>query len=113
MPRRDALPPGLIPRFLSRDEAAAYVGVSGNVWDAEVRAGWWPPPLRRGARDGRLTWDRHLIDTYADRRSGLTAQKEIADSAVDPIAVAEAMALERCYGPTTKQRRQAGRPKAA
>jgi hypothetical protein len=113
MPRRDILPAGLVPRFLSRDEAAAYVGVSANVWDSEVRAGWWPPPLRRGAMEGRLTWDRHLIDTYADRRSGLTAEKAITDPAADPLAVAEAIALERCYGPAPKQRRQAGRPQAA
>jgi len=59
------------PRLLSRDEAARYVGVSAAVFDEEVRAGLWPPAWRRGARNGRLTWDRKMLDLAADRASGL------------------------------------------
>jgi hypothetical protein len=61
------------PRFLSREQAAAYVGVCPNVFDSEVRDGIWPPAQRRGARLGRLTWDLKLLDLYADRYSGLAS----------------------------------------
>jgi len=55
------------PRYLSREDAAAYVGVSPGVFDEEVKQGLWPPPLRRGERAGRLTWDRVGLDHAADR----------------------------------------------
>jgi hypothetical protein len=59
------------PRMLGREEAARYLGVSDDVFDQEVRAGLWPPALRRGLRGGRLTWDRLALDRAADRASGL------------------------------------------
>ncbi|CAH2601917.1 conserved protein of unknown function [Rhodovastum atsumiense] len=49
------LPPA---RYLTQEQAAAYVGVSVRTFAAEVANGRWPPPLRRGARGGALTWDR-------------------------------------------------------
>jgi hypothetical protein len=60
------------PRFLSRDEAARYLGVSVDVFAAEVTDGIWPQGFRRGTRGGRVTWDRLLLDLAADRCSGLT-----------------------------------------
>jgi len=59
------------PRFLSREEAAGYVGVSEPIFDAEVTDGKWPAGLRRGKKGGRITWDRVAIDRAADRQSGL------------------------------------------
>lgn len=59
------------PRFLSREDAAAYVGVSPNTFDTEVKAGLWPPAMRRGAKLRAVTWDRHALDAMADRHSGL------------------------------------------
>ena len=56
------------PRYLSRDEAAAYVGVSVGKFDAEVQTGIWPAPMRRGSR---VTWDRFALDRMADAHSGL------------------------------------------
>jgi hypothetical protein len=35
------------PRYLSREEAAHYVDVPPEVFDAEVQAGEWPRPRRR------------------------------------------------------------------
>jgi hypothetical protein len=61
------------PRFLSRAQAAAYVGVSVDVFDAEVASGKWPPGVPRGAKGGKLTWDRCALDIAADRLSGLGA----------------------------------------
>ena len=48
--RQALLPAGLAPLYLSREEAAAYVGVSVDTFIAEVREGWWPEPVRRGGR---------------------------------------------------------------
>jgi hypothetical protein len=59
------------PRYLSRDEAARYVGVSAEMFDEEVAGGHWPGPRRRGRAGGRLTWDRLLLDAAADRDSGI------------------------------------------
>lgn len=57
------------PRMLSRDQAAAYVGVSTGTFAREVAAGFWPAPLERGRRQ---TWDRAAIDRMLDQRGGLT-----------------------------------------
>lgn len=61
------------PRYLARDEAARYVGVSASEFDREVATGIWPGPTRRGAKGSRLTWDRNALDAAADRRSGIEA----------------------------------------
>lgn len=67
------------PRFLSREESAAYVGVSVGLFDDEVSAGKWPPGMRRGKKDGRITWDRVALDRAADHHSGLGAGPEEDD----------------------------------
>lgn len=59
------------PRWLSRMQAAAFVGVSATLFDAEVKAGLWPGPIRRGARGGRITWDRKALEDASDKLSGL------------------------------------------
>jgi len=64
MPRT---PPAL-RRYLTEDEAAAYLAVSAPVFRDEVRRGLWPRPLRR---DGRPMWDRAALDARADALSGL------------------------------------------
>ena len=59
------------PRYLSREQAAAYVGVSPDTFENEVARGYWPAARRRGDKGGRLTWDRCALDAAADRDSGL------------------------------------------
>jgi predicted DNA-binding transcriptional regulator AlpA len=59
------------PRLLSREQAAAYVGVSPSTFDHEVRAGTWPAPMKRGRRP---TWDRAQIDRVLDIRAGLVTE---------------------------------------
>lgn len=78
-------------RFLTRDQAAAYLGVSARTFDAEVGAGMWPAAFRRGGKSTALTWDRHLLDRAADRLSGLAESVAVTDAALD---AAEARALE-------------------
>lgn len=61
--RHSALPPTLAPRGLSRDEAAAYIGVSPRMFDEMVRDGRMPKAKRINAR---AVWDRRRIDTSFD-----------------------------------------------
>lgn len=57
------------PLYLSRDEAARYVGVSPNTFDAEVMAGMWPGPMKRGSKGSRVTWYRPAIEQAAEERA--------------------------------------------
>ena len=55
-----AAPPGnKIPRGLSREQAAAYVGVSPTLFDDLVRTGSMPKPKRIRSR---TVWDRLALD---------------------------------------------------
>lgn len=51
---------GLEPRGLSREQAAAYIGVGAVKFDAMVDDGRMPRPKRI---DGRRVWDRRQLDT--------------------------------------------------
>lgn len=112
-----ATAPLLQPRFLSREEAAEYVGVSPTTFDAEVRAGVWPAAMARGAKGGRLTWDKRLLDARADQIGGLlditgqtaatVPQGADADAAMDDH-------WDRCIDAATKKLQpRAGRQKAS
>jgi predicted DNA-binding transcriptional regulator AlpA len=64
------------PRFLSKEEAAHYLGVGSSTFDHEVKSGIWPQPLRRGKKGRQVTWDRTALDIAADRLSGLMKDAE-------------------------------------
>jgi len=51
--------------MLSREEAAAFVGVSATVFDEEVAAGMWPQPIRRGRKGTKPTWSVAALDARA------------------------------------------------
>jgi hypothetical protein len=53
------LPSSLPPRGLSRVEAAAYVGVSANLFDVMVKDGRMPSPK---TINSRRVWDRVRLD---------------------------------------------------
>lgn len=57
-------PPAIQPRLLSREEAAAYCGVSPASLDANCPV----KPIRIGRR---ALWDRRALDTWLDGASGL------------------------------------------
>lgn len=57
--RQTVLPPSLPPIGLSREEAAAYVGLGCTKFDALVKDGRMPRPKRV---DGRLIWHRPQLD---------------------------------------------------
>ena len=50
------LPP---PRGLSREQAAAYIGVGANLFDEMVEDGRMPKPKTINRRN---VWDRHELD---------------------------------------------------
>jgi predicted DNA-binding transcriptional regulator AlpA len=55
----NVLPQSLAPRGLSREQAAAYVGVSPSLFDMLVKDGRMPGPKRINAR---AVWDRIELD---------------------------------------------------
>lgn len=63
-----ALPPMLPPRGLSREAAAAYVGVSATKFDQLVADSRMPHPKRV---DGRRIWDRLALDAAFDALSDI------------------------------------------
>ena len=93
------------PRYLSRQQAAVYLGVSPDTFDGEVQKGVWPAPKRRGSKGGRLTWDRHALDAAADRDSG-------TDRSRSACTVFDGRVGARSRG-ETKRKRTERRSKAA
>lgn len=63
----------LVPRLLSREMAARYVGLSPNTFDKEVRAGTFPRSVALRASTRKL-WDRVALDRALD--SSLTGGQE-------------------------------------
>ena len=53
------LPQSLAPRGLSREQAAAYVGISPSLFDMLIKDGRMPTPKRINAR---TVWDRLQVD---------------------------------------------------
>jgi hypothetical protein len=53
----------VIPRALSRLEAATYVGIGGTLFDEMVATGKPPKPFRIR---GRVLWDRYRLDVAID-----------------------------------------------
>ncbi|MCB0221066.1 MAG: hypothetical protein KDH09_15320 [Chrysiogenetes bacterium] len=58
------------PRGLNREQAAAYIGVGTTLFDAMVKDGRMPDPIRIGAR---AIWDRWKLDAAFDNLSRPTA----------------------------------------
>jgi integrase len=50
------------PILLTREQAAAYVAVSVETFEAEVKRGMWPRPIQRGEKGGKRTWVRSQLD---------------------------------------------------
>ncbi len=55
----NVLPQSLAPRGLSREQAAAYVGISASLFDMAMKDGRMPGPKRINAR---MVWDRLKLD---------------------------------------------------
>jgi excisionase family DNA binding protein len=57
------LEPQIMPRGLSRSEAASYIGISSSLFDQMVRDGRMPKPIRIGSR---VLWDKRELDEAFD-----------------------------------------------
>lgn len=77
--RSSVLPANLPPRGLSREEAAAYVGISPSLFDRLVKEGVLPKPVHLG---GRIVWDRTRLDL------AFGALSDLSTAADDPWASA-------------------------
>jgi predicted DNA-binding transcriptional regulator AlpA len=66
---------GLLPRLMSREEAAHYVHLSPTAFDIEVAAGTFPPPFRLRVVRRRL-WDVRAIDAAIDRMGEISDMHE-------------------------------------
>ena len=64
------LPVSLPPRGLSREEAAAYIGVSPSLFDILVKDGRMPVPKRINSR---VVWDRLKLDVAFEVLDGTDA----------------------------------------
>ena len=62
----DNWPNGTLPRGLSINAAAYYIGVSINTFRRMVDSGMMPRPKEFGARK---IWDRYELDAALDRKS--------------------------------------------
>jgi len=65
--RPDILPRSLPPIGLSREVAAAFIGVSPSKFDELVKDGMMPKPKRI---DGRRVWSRASIEKAFNRLPG-------------------------------------------
>lgn len=63
--RAQVLPPGLVPRLLTAEQAAAYCGVGRDNFEARVGVS----PLR--CFGNRILYDRVALDRWLDQQSGL------------------------------------------
>jgi hypothetical protein len=88
----------------TRNQAAAYLGVSVDVFDDEARAGLWPAARRRGTKGGRLTWDKSLLDLRADQEAGLPAPTVTAAAMPRDVDPDEAAWMERINGKAAQRR---------
>ena len=61
--KKPVLPNGVLPRGLSRAEAARYVGVSTGTFDKMVTDKLMPRPIRVY---GRVLWDVRAVDACFD-----------------------------------------------
>ena len=72
------LPPGLSPRLLSREQAAAYCGVSPTHFTETIGTEVRPVRVRSAVR-----WDRVALDRWIDRQMRLynadNRQRSIAE----------------------------------
>jgi hypothetical protein len=76
------LPVSLAPRGLSREQAAAYIGVSPSLFDILVRDGRMPAPKRINAR---TVWDRLQLDGAFD---ALPSSDEASTNPWDEVVAA-------------------------
>lgn len=74
--RNDILPASLVPRGLSRAQAAAYIGIGVTLFDEMVADGRMPRPKRI---NNRTVWDRWKIDAAFDALPGDDERDEIAE----------------------------------
>lgn len=78
--RPSVLPQNLPPRLLSREQAAAYMGISVSLLDRLIEDELAPKGIQLR---GRVVWDRKRLDEYIDRLSHGVTFGEPADEELE------------------------------
>ena len=68
-----SLPPGLCPRGLTLDQAAAFAGLSKSGYNRRRRMGDYPGPTLPGKR-----YDLRLLEAAMDRLSNIQKEGEVS-----------------------------------
>jgi predicted DNA-binding transcriptional regulator AlpA len=84
MSKPSPLPINLAPRGLSREEAAAYIGIGTTKFDAMVADGRMPQPK---SIDSRRVWDRLRLDSAFAALPDATGICDTADDIWNRVAV--------------------------
>jgi hypothetical protein len=79
------------PRFLTRSQAAAYLGLGEHVFAIEVQYGRWPAPVPGGVGRG-ARWDVKALDRRADELSGLSPRETLSPASLTDVE-SQAMAF--------------------
>ena len=66
---RHTLPSGMTPRLLTREQAAAYCGISPALFSQTIAQEVEAVRLRPDGKSVR--WDRVALDLWIDQKSGL------------------------------------------
>lgn len=65
-----------VPRLLSEDQAAHYLGVGKTQFRKRWQERTYPQPVKEGRR---LLWDIKMLDRYVDALSGIGANSNSWD----------------------------------
>jgi len=78
----EKLPPGLIPRNLTREEAAAYCRLPIPEFERRVKSGNLPAAIFAWG-NGNEIWDRSALDSAMDRRSRIYRSSQTSNDSDD------------------------------
>ncbi len=74
-----ALPPSLPPEGMGRALAAVFCGLSPNSFDAAVKDGRLPQPIKFGRKNGRFIWTVTGLRAALEKLADLTAKESASD----------------------------------
>ncbi len=79
----------LQPAGIGRAKAAKFCGLSPNSFDAAVKSGRLPKPIKFGRKEGRFIWTvtglRAALDALAGTTAGQPAGEDWGDVAEDAL----------------------------
>lgn len=71
------LPPSLPPAGIGRAQAAKFCGLSPNSFDAAVKDGRLPQPIRFGRKEGRFIWTVDALRAALEKLAEINARDNV------------------------------------